>query len=171
MSRRNEQDTSPNAFTPRFFDQLRERSSHPATPEADFAGPWRVTCLYGDGEPRWGCFAAGEHRPRIAFAEPDLAYLAAAALAITERPKQFHLEEDETANGSPGQSRMLHQGREVASAVFPIAPGCHLPTDLTRLADLRVQPQALAHFLLAVPDEILARTGAILVELLHEAGR
>jgi len=173
MSRRSEQDSSHNAFTPRFFDHLRARVSHPATPEADFAGHWRVTCLYGKGPPRWGCIAAGEQRPRIAFQEPDLAYLAAAALAVTERPDQFHLEEDETANGSPDpiRSDLVHQGREVGTALFPIAPGCRLPTDLTRLADLRIQPQALAHFLLAVPDDVLARTGAILMELLREAGR
>ncbi len=175
MSRRSEQDSGQNAFTAHFFDHLRARESHPATPEADFAGPWRVTCLYGEGAPRWGCLAAGEHRPRIAFQEPDLAYLAAAALAITERPKQFRLEEDETPDGGsgrePAEIRLIHQGREVATAVFPIAPGCHFPTDLTRLADLRLQPQALAHFLLSVPDEVLARTGAILMELLQEAGR
>ena len=172
MSRRDEQDSSSqNAFTPRFFHQLRERPSHPATPEADFAGPWRVTCLYGEGAPRWACVAAGEHRPRIAFEEPDLAYLAAAALAVTERPEQFQLEEDEAVGGAPGRIRLLHQGREVATAVFPIAPGCRLPADLTRLADLRLRPQALAHFLLAVPDDVLNRTGAILMDLLREARR
>ncbi len=35
------------------------REPAPATPEADLAGLWRVTPLYGVGaEPRWACLAA-----------------------------------------------------------------------------------------------------------------
>jgi hypothetical protein len=44
-----------------------------------------------------------------------------------------------------------------------------LPQDLTRLADLRVQPLALAQFLLSVPDEALKRAGELVMELLGEA--
>lgn len=40
-------------------------------------------------------------------------------------------------------------------------------THLTGLADLRVRPLALAHYLLSVPDETLRRTGHILIEMLE----
>ena len=71
---------SSNAFSADFLDQLARREPAPATPEADLAGPWRVTALYGAGDhPRWGCIAAGEREPRLVLQAPDLAYLAAAA--------------------------------------------------------------------------------------------
>ena len=46
--------------------------------------------------------------------------------------------------------------------------GESLPQDLTRLADLRVQPLALAQFLLSVPDEVLKRGGELVMELLRD---
>ena len=53
----------PNAFTRELLAALRRRDHHPATPEAEFAGPWRVSRLYGgpppDQEVRWACFTAG----------------------------------------------------------------------------------------------------------------
>jgi hypothetical protein len=45
-----------------------------------------------------------------------------------------------------------------------------LATDLTRLADLRVQPLALAQLLAAVPAGVLERAGAILMDELRKAG-
>jgi hypothetical protein len=42
---------------------------------------------------------------------------------------------------------------------------------LTALANLRVQPEALAHFLLSVPDTVLRRCGAILAQTAHEEAR
>jgi hypothetical protein len=58
----------------------------------------------------------------------------------------------------------------VATVAPSVPDGCSLPTDLTRLADLRVQPQALAYFLLAVPDDVLDRAGTLAMELLREEG-
>jgi hypothetical protein len=81
--------TRPNAFASEFFDELRRRDRHPATPEADFAGPWRVMRLWGDGPPLWACYGAGERGPRLTFQEPDLAYLGAAGLAVAERRARF----------------------------------------------------------------------------------
>ena len=59
----------PNAFARELFVELRRRDYHPATPEADFAGPWRVARLHGAPAPapdeapangvRWACLAAG----------------------------------------------------------------------------------------------------------------
>lgn len=40
-----------------------------------------------------------------------------------------------------------------------------LPVHLTGLVHLRAQPLALAHFLMAVPDEVLERAGAIVMEM------
>jgi hypothetical protein len=48
----------------------------------------------------------------------------------------------------------------------PSAPESdQLPVVLTALHHLRVQPEALAHFLLAVPDEVLRRAGVLLAEV------
>jgi len=60
----------------------------------------------------------------------------------------------------------MHDGYPGATAS---REGESLPQDLTRLADLRVQPLALAQFLLAVPDEVLKRAGEIAMDLLREA--
>jgi hypothetical protein len=46
-----------------------------------------------------------------------------------------------------------------------------LPMVLTALANLRVQPQALAQLLLAVPDEVLRRCGVILAQMAREGER
>ncbi len=35
-------------------------------------------------------------------------------------------------------------------------------------ADLRVQPQALAHFLMAVPEEVLERAGVLVMRMLRD---
>jgi len=39
---------------------------------------------------------------------------------------------------------------------------------LAALHHLRVQPEALAHFLLAVPDEVLRRCGVVLAAMAGE---
>lgn len=154
-----------NAFRPELFEALCRRDAAPATPEADFSGPWRVTRLWGDGPPLWACWAAGERRPRLTFEEPDLAYLAAAALAVAERRRRFRFEA-----GADGRERLIHDGLQVADAASVPMEGSSLPADLTRLADLRAQPLALAHFLLSVPDGVLERTGAILMDELRRCG-
>jgi hypothetical protein len=51
-----------------------------------------------------------------------------------------------------------------------VARSDQLPLVLTALANLRVQPEALAHFLLAVPDEVLRRRGVILAAMAGEEG-
>jgi hypothetical protein len=152
-------DESSNAFAPHFFEHLAKRDFHPATPEADHAGPWRVVKLHGDGPPLYACYALGERAPRMTFDAPDLAYLAAATLHVTDRPHRFRWHRDED-----GRLHLLHDGDPVATAS---RPGESLAQDLTRLADLRVQPLALAQFLLAIPDEVLKRTGEILMQRLR----
>ena len=159
---------SPNAFSASFLAELARRDPAPAMPEADLAGPWRVTALYkSGGEPRWGCIAAGERAPRLVLQAPDLAYLAAAALAVAERPSGFRFQED-----AERRLHLLWHGRPVGTStgLIPVG-GDTLPLQLSGLADLRVQPLAFAHYLLSVPDETLRRSGRILMELLREAGR
>ncbi len=154
----------PNAFSADFLAELAHRDSAPATPEADLAGPWRVTALYGAGaDPRWACIAAGEHRPRLTLQAPDLAYLAAAALAVAERPATFRFQED-----AGRRLHLLWHGRPVGTSLYR---GDTLPLVLGALADLRVQPLAFAHYLLSVPDETLRRSGRILMDLLRESRR
>ncbi len=161
-------ESSSNAFSPVFLDRLSRREPAPATPEADLAGPWRVTALYGAGdEPRWGCVAAGEREPRLVLQAPDLAYLAAAALAVAERPAGFRFQED-----ADRRLHLLWHGRPVGTSRDLIRVGGDtLALHLSGLADLRLQPLAFAHYLLAVPDETLRRSGRILMELLRKAGR
>jgi hypothetical protein len=63
----------------------------------------------------------------------------------------------------------MHDGYPVAIASRSSHQGDTLPQDLTRLADLRVQPLAFAQFLLSVPDEDIKRAGEIAMGLLGEA--
>ncbi len=155
-----------NAFRPELFERLGERDPVPAVPEGGFSGPWRVVRLWGDGPPLWACFAAGERAPRLSFEEPDLAYLAAAALAVAERRTRFRFQ-----TGADDREHLMHDGEPVANVRSGDLSGSSLPADLTRLADLRAQPLALAHFLLSVPDEVLERAGAIFMEELRRCER
>ncbi len=159
-----ERGSSQSAFSPDFLAEVSRREPAPATLEADLAGPWRVTPLYGAGDqPRWACVAAGESQPRLILQAPDLAYLAAATLAVAERPPVFRFQD-----GADRRLHPLHHGRPVGTSVYR---GDNLPRILSGLADLRVQPLAFAHFLLSVPDETLRRSGRILMEPLRDAGR
>ena len=164
MSQRDPKCSNPNAFSDDFLAEASRREPAPATPEGDLAGPWRVTALYGAGDaPRWGCLAAGEGEPRLVLQAPDLAYLAAAALAVAERPPGFRFQE-----GADRRLHLLHHGHCVGTSIYR---GDTLPLVLSGLADLRVQPLAFAHYLLSVPDATLRRSGRILMKLLREAGR
>jgi hypothetical protein len=153
-----------NAFRPELFEELCRREPSPPVPEGGFSGPWRVTRLWGDGPPLWACYGAGERAPRLTFEEPDLAYLAAAALAIAERRMRFRFQ-----TGADGREHLMHDGVPVANVNSDVMTGSSLPADLTRLADLRAQPMALAQFLLSVPDEVLERTGAIFLDELRRS--
>jgi hypothetical protein len=139
-------------------------------PEGGFSGPWRVTRLWGDGPPLWACYGVGERAPRLTFEEPDLAYLAAAALAVAERRQRFRFQ-----TGADDREHLMHDGMPVANVGSPVLggvlTGTSLPADLTRLADLRAQPLALAQFLLSVPDEVLERAGAIFMDELRRSRR
>jgi hypothetical protein len=160
----------PNAFAPELFAELRRRDHHPATTEGDFAGPWRVARLHGAPPPadgvRWACFAAGERAPRLSYPEPDQAFLGAAALALAERPPRFRFQK-----GADGRMHLMHDGYPAAVVAPSVPEGCSLPADLTRLADLRVRPQALAHFLMAVPEDVLERAGVLVMRMLAEVER
>ena len=156
----------PNAFDRAFLDTFSRREPAPATPEADNAGPWRVTRLHGAGDPRWACIAVGERPPRFSFREPDVAFLTSAGLTLADRPARFKFLRD-----AEGTLHLLFDGWPVGTAAPSAERSEQLPAVLTALADLRVQPQALAHFLLAVPDEVLRRCGVILAEMAREDGR
>jgi len=190
--------TSPNAFSPDFLEGLRTELDHPPTPEAANAGPFRVEPVQStkwiepcspspptDASPcsrtkaptkagpppaahRWACVGEGEEAPRAVLEEPDFAYLVAAALPLTGRPPRFELVEDLDAEedlylvvSGCGERHVDHgwlRGRaeDLAQA-------------LTMLDELRLRPRALAHYLLSVGDETLARAGRILAAL--AAGR
>lgn len=158
----------PNAFAPTLFDELREREPEPAVPEAANAGPWRVIKLYGRNDPLYACHAAGEPGPRLTFDAPDLANLAAATLAVSERPPRFlwHRSED-------GRLHLLHDGQRVATAAadaeaLGLDVGGGLTRDLDLLGDLRGQPLPLARFLVSIPQDVLRRAGTLVMEILQE---
>ena len=155
----------PNAFDRAFLDAFSRREPAPATPEADNAGPWRVTRLHAAGEPRWGCIAAGEPPPRLQLREPDVAFLTSAGLTLADRPVRFGFLRD-----AAGTLHLMQDGHSVGTAALSAPQSDQLPVILTALHHLRVQPEALAHFLLAVPDEVLRRCGVILARLAGEGG-
>jgi hypothetical protein len=119
-----------------------------------------VTRLHGAADPRWACVAAGERPPRFSFREPDLAHLTNAGLTLVDRPPRFRFQVD-----AAGTLHLMHDGYPVGTAA---RESDQLPLILTALANLRTQPQALAHLLLAVPDEVLERCGVILARMARE---
>lgn len=171
MRRRDEKSTPStpdplhdNAFTPELFDELRQRDAEPAVPEGELPGPWRVTRLWGDGPPLYAVYGLGERGPRMSFEDPDLAHLAAAALALAERPARFRFQE-----GADGRLHLMHDGAGVGTVHSSVLENTSLAADLTRLADLRSQPLALAQLLAATPAGVLERAGAILMDELRKA--
>lgn len=157
-----------NAFRAELFTALRDRDPEPAAPEGELPGPWRVTRLWGDGPPTWAVYGLGERAPRLTFDHPDrsdLAHLAAAALALAERPPRFRFQ-----RGGDNRLHLMHDGEAVAVVGSAALEGTSLATDLTRLADLRVQPLALAQLLAAVPTAVLERAGAVLMDEVRRAG-
>jgi len=147
----------PNAFDRQFLNLFARRDPAPALPEADNAGPWRVTRLHGAGDPRWGCLGCGEPAPRLQLQEPDVAHMVAAGLSAAERPPRFRFQADVS-----GQLHLLHHGQSVGTARHG---SDSLPLLLSALDHLRADPLALAHLLMAVPDGVLERAGAIVMEM------
>jgi hypothetical protein len=64
----------------------------------------------------------------------------------------------------------MHEGEAIGTTPTPELEHTTLATDLTRLADLRAQPQALAHLLSAVPLTVLRKVGAILADEVRRTG-
>ncbi len=188
--------TLPNAFSSEFLERLRTEHDHPPTPEAANAGPFRVEPVEwiewvefcppsspGASSPpagapnagappaafRWACVGEGEEAPRALLAEPDLAYLTAAALPLTGRAPRFELVEDLDAEEEDLSLLVSGCGAPPARSDrdWGTVRGRNedLPRVLTVLDELRLRPLALAHFLLSVGDETLARTGRILSKL------
>ncbi len=121
----------------------------------------------------WRCLCAGEPAPRACLADPDLAYLTATALPLTGRAPRFALVEDLDAE----EDLYLlvsgwRDGRSDLDGDLGTVLGWNedLPAVLTVLDGLRVRPLALAHYLLSVGDETLARVGRILSELAAGSG-
>jgi hypothetical protein len=158
----------PNAFSPELFAALDEREPEPVAPGSELPGPWRVTRLWGDGPPLWAVYGLGEPGPRLTFCEStdgDLAHLAAAALAVAERPRRFRFQ-----RGGDGRLHLMHDGDAIATVGTPELEATSLADDLTRFADLRVQPLALAQLLAATPAAVLRRAGAVFMDELGKAG-
>ncbi len=152
----------PNAFSPDLLAALDDREPEPVAPGAELPGPWRVTRLWGDGPPLWAVYGLGEPGPRLTFkdaADGHLAHLTAAALAIAQRPRRFRFQ-----RGGDDRLHLMHDGAAIASAYTPELETTSFTDDLTRLADLREQPLALAQLLHATPAAVLRRAGAILLD-------
>ena len=161
--------TPPNAFADELFAALDEREPEPVAPEGELSGPWRITRLWGDGPPLWAIYGLGEPGPRLTFTDEndqsqgDLARLAAAALAVAERPRRFRY-----VKGGDDRLHLTFDGAPVATVHTPELEHTSLAADLTRLADLRVHPRALAHLLAATPSAVLRRAGVIWMDDLRK---
>jgi hypothetical protein len=105
----------------------------------------------------------GERCPRASFDHPDPAYLTAAALAVAERPQRFRFQ-----RGADDRLHLMHDGACVATVDSPTLEHTSLATDLTRLADLRANPLALAQLLVACPETVLRRAGVIVLDELRK---
>lgn len=126
-----------------------------------------MTRLWGDGPPLWAIYGLGEPGPRFTFTDQshgDLVHLAAAALAVAARPRRFRY-----VKGADDRLHLTFDGAPVATVHTPELEHTSLSDDLTRLADLRVQPLALARFLAAVPAAVLRRAGVIFLDDLRNA--
>jgi hypothetical protein len=110
-------------------------------------------------------YGLGERGPHLTFDDPtlaDLAHLAAAALALAERPCRFRFQK-----GADDRLHLMHDGACVATVDSPTLEHTSLATDLTRLADLRANPLALAQLLAASPEIVLRRAGVIALDELR----
>jgi hypothetical protein len=110
--------------------------------------------------------AAGERPPRFSFREPDVAFLTSAGLALADRPTRFRF-----LRNAAGTLHLMQDGHSVGTVAASAPQSDQLLVILTALHHLRVQPEALAHFLLAVPDGVLRRCGVILARMAGEEGR
>lgn len=77
-----------------------------------------------------------------------------------DRPLRFRYQVDAVET-----LHLMHDGYPVGQARRGVAQSDQLPVILTALANLRVQPEALAQFLLAVPDGVLRRCWVVLAEM------
>ena len=179
MRRRDENSTRPsdpdptpagplpdNAFTPALFAALDQRELRARRPRGRAPRPLaghpplgRRTAALGRLRAR-GAGATGDVRRN---SRPDLAYLTAAALHLAERPRRFRFQQ-----GADERLHLMHDGAAVATVGSAVLESTSLADDLTRLADLRAQPLALAQFLAAVPAGVLERAGAILLDELRK---
>lgn len=89
-----------------------------------------------------------------------MAFLTSAGLALADRPVRFKLLRD-----AAGTLHLMQDGHSVGTAVPSARESDQLPVILTALHHLRVQPETLAHFLLAVPDGVLRRCEVILAAM------
>ena len=99
-----------------------------------------------------------------------MAFLTSAGLTLADRPVRFGFLRD-APHGGQATLHLMQDSHSVGT-VAPSAPQSEqLPVILTALHHLRVQPEALAHFLLAVPDGVLRRCGVVLAAMAREGGR
>lgn len=71
--------------------------------------------------------------------------------------------------GADDRLHLTFDGEPVATVHTPELEHTSLADDLTRLADLCVQPLALARFLAAVPAAVLRRAGVMFLDVLRNA--
>jgi hypothetical protein len=93
--------TPPNAFSPEFLADAREREESLTTAEAEFSGPWKLEPL--PGHPgwtavlrEWESLADGDV-PEAVFREEETAVICRVVLPLIEREPLEHLAEDAAA--------------------------------------------------------------------------
>jgi hypothetical protein len=174
-SRPSDPRTPPNAFSPEYLAEARDRDESLTAAEAEFAGPWKVEPV--PDCPGWlavlrvsESLAEGDV-PEAVFREKETAFLCAAVLPLIEREPLFHLGEAPEPDGElPGGYPVVavhgEQGPQVSGWLRRFNPGIvqglHLAEGLNRA------PAALAVVLDAAGAGALAQVGRALAALRKE---
>jgi hypothetical protein len=170
--------TPPNAFSPEFLADARERDESLTTAEAEFSGPWKLEPLPGHpgwtGVLReWESLAEGDI-PEAVFREEETGVICRVVLPLLEREPLEHLAKDPAAPAAdselPGGYPMVamhgEEGPQVRGLLrrynLRLAAAIHLVEGLHR------SPAALAALLDAAGGEALEQVGRALVALRQE---
>ncbi len=95
--------TPPNAFSPDYLAEVRDRDDSLTAAEAEFAGPWKLEPLPGHPGAvavlrECESLAEGDE-PEAVFVEEESGVVCAAVLPAVEREPLYHLEEAADAGG------------------------------------------------------------------------
>jgi len=158
--------TPPNAFSPDYLAEVRDRDDSLTTAEAEFAGPWKLEPLPGHPGAvavlrECESLAEGDE-PEAVWVEEETAAVCAAILPAVEREPLYHLEEAADPGGLlPGGFPVItihgEEGPQVRGWLRRYHPG--IVRALGTVESLNRAPAALAAVLDAGGGGALERIG------------